>query len=321
MLSDRNYMRNPGRMAEDGLKSLWMIIIICGVFFFLLPPQAKEVMTLNTQSVQHFQWWRFITYMFVHNDFFHIFFNMWGLYIFGKEVAMTLGRTRFLSLFLISGVFGGLLWLSANWGTVAAGLGPQGHMIAMPVGVIGASGAVFGVMLAMAMINPNQQYMLIIPPMPIKCKTLIIVYALIEVISEYSNSGGNIAHLAHLGGFVGGYIFLKITCGSCIIWDPLDFLFKSSGRRAGNTPPSGWGFAGKNSSDNTEKSAPKTEFNPKKAQEFNSKTFTSQTYREEPVSPREIDRLLDKISQTGINSLSNDELACLRRAREQMKKQ
>ncbi len=303
MFSDRNYRRKSYSPSDDGFKALWLIIIACAVFFLFQNPTLERRMWLDVPDVKNMQWWRFLTYMFIHGSFWHIFFNMWGLYIFGKTVAITLGRTKFLTLYFLSGVLGGLLWLSANWESSAP--------------VVGASGAVFGVMLAMAMIDPNQEYMLLIPPMPIKCKTLIIVYGLLEIFQEYSGAKGNVAHLAHLGGFVGGYVFLKIACAQYIQWDPLAFLFKSSGARRPANPPPGWSFTG---SDNAKSAGnkDKADYDPRRPQEFNSKS--SQNYRVEPVSPREIDRLLDKISQSGINSLSPEELATLRRAREQMKK-
>ncbi len=300
MFADRNYRRRTDSSPDDAVKAIWFIILACALIFLLGRDDMILSMCLDAPDIRKMELWRLVTYMFLHANIGHIFFNMWGLYIFGKGVAIILGRKRFLSLYFISGIFGGLVWVAANWKS--------------PYPVIGASGAVFGVMLAMAMLDPNQEYLILFLPVPIKCKTLIVVYALLEIISEYSGAKGNVAHLAHLGGFVGGYIFLKAFCSQYIKWDPLAFLSAGASRRQ-SSPPPGWGFAEDKNNDK------KRDFDPRRPMDQNAKSFSSNNYRNEAVSPKEIDRLLDKISQSGINSLTADELANLRRAREQMKKQ
>jgi len=278
--------------AIEGKKALTLIIIINVVVFgfFLLQPQNPLYgdLALSAPGIQKLQLWELITYMFLHGGFFHIFFNMYTLYIFGGAVAEELGRAKFLMLYFVSGIVGGALWLSANWHS--------------EIPVVGASGAIFGVMLAMAMLNPNREYMMLFFPVPIKCKTLIIVFAVIEVLSEYGNSG-NIAHLAHLGGFVGAYFYLKLFCSRVLSWDPLDLFFAPSKPRPG-APPPGWEIH----------NPPNNHYNPK--------DIDYQSYRQDPpVSRQEIDRILDKLSQQGINSLTADETATLKKAREQLKRQ
>ncbi|MDD3118524.1 MAG: rhomboid family intramembrane serine protease [Victivallales bacterium] len=302
MFSERRYRNdsNPYRNAEEGVQAMWGIMIACGIIFLLNSEPVIQAMWLDAPDMRKFEFWRLITYMFVHGGFAHIFFNMWGLYIFGKGVAMTLGRTRFLWLYFISGIMGGLLWLLTNWDS--------------PFPVVGASGALFGVMLAMAMIYPDQQYMLLIPPIPMKCKTLVIVFGLLELLFEYSGAEGGVAHLAHLGGIVGGYIYLKLACRRYLRWDPLGFLFRRSGGSR-DSAPSGWTFV-----DGKKPSPPKENKYDRGAGAGNSRSYNSRDYRDVQVSTREIDRLLDKISRSGINSLTAEEMETLRQAREQMKR-
>lgn len=285
MLSNRKYMRNYQDNAVSGKKTLMMLIVI-NVICFLIIPQDKPLylqLALSAPGIKSMMLWQPLTYMFLHGGFGHILFNMYGLYIFGTLVAEELGRERFLALYLSSGVCGGMLWLAANWES--------------PIPVVGASGALFGVMMAMAMLNPNREYMLLFFPTPIKCKTLIIVYALLEVFSELSG-GGNIAHLAHLGGFFSAYFFIRFVCPRLVVWDPLEKLF-------GNAASKGWKV-----------------HNPSPRQEnFNPKDLNAKAYRQNAtISRQEIDRLLDKIASQGINSLTAEETAALKLARDQMKK-
>lgn len=293
MFSDRNYMKNYQDDAAAGRKTLLLLIIINAVCFLFIRPDSAQTfglyqqLALSSVGIRDMMLWQPLTYMFLHANFTHILFNMWGLYIFGGLVAEELGRRRFLFLYLSSGFSGGLLWLAANWET--------------PYPVVGASGALFGVMLAMAMLNPNREYLLLLFPTPIKCKTLIIVYALIEIFSEFSGTQGNIAHLAHLGGFVSAYFFIRVAVPHLIAWDPLSFLTPT---RSSAAPPPGW---------KVHSATGKT---------FDPKNLDAHNYRKDvPVSRQEIDRLLDKIATQGINSLTPDETAALKRAREQLKRQ
>jgi len=291
-----NYQDN----AIAGKKALTLIIIINVVIFgfFALQPNNPLYgnMALSAPDIRNLKLWELVTYMFLHGGFFHIFFNMYSLYIFGVPVAEELGRVRFLLLYFISGIVGGGLWLTANWES--------------PVPVIGASGAVFGVMMAMAMLYPNREYMMLFFPVPIKSKTLIIVFAAIEIISEYGNVGGNVAHLAHLGGFVAAYFYLRLFCAPLVAWDPLDFFFPSSRKSA----PSGWQVHNP--------PPPSGNGNGNGNGKFDPKNVDFGSYRQDPpISRHEIDRILDKLAAQGINSLTKDETETLKKAREQLKRQ
>lgn len=143
--------------------------------------------------------WTMVTYMFLHspNQFTHILFNMLGLYFTGPRVEMRLGSQRFFVLYMISGISGALLSF------VFAPYSP----------IIGASGAVFGVMLAYARFWPRDKF-LIWFVIPVEARWLILGYALYSVWSGYNGSRGGVADFAHLGGFVGAFLYLQYLAHS-----------------------------------------------------------------------------------------------------------
>lgn len=277
MLGDRSYMRFRDDYAEHARKAMqavWAIIgINIAVFLLNIGENGALYLWANEYKFQPYQ---LVTYMFFHDGFGHIFFNMYGLYLFGSMVAPILGRNRFLILYFISGIGGALLHLAANWGA------------RFPT--VGASGALFGVMMAVAMLRPNTEIFLLFIPVPIKVKTLVIVYAVLEILS--SGRLDNIAHLAHLGGFVGAYLYLILFCKRDVVWSLKD-LFK-----------------------NIKANQPET-FD-RHAPADSSKANAAGEPEIKHVSQKEIDRLLDKISEEGINSLTDFERAELQFFREQM---
>jgi membrane associated rhomboid family serine protease len=239
-----------------------------GQLFQVQSDQMTELLALVSFKVRAGEWYRLLGHMFLHGGFWHLAFNMWGLYLFGSLLEKRIGSYQFVLLYLISGLAGAGFWLLANWNS--------------DIPCIGASGALFGVLVGAALFFPDLQLMLLFPPIPMKLRTFAIVYALLEIFLEFSGGAGGIAHIVHLGGFVGGYVFLRVTHGADLAWDPLAFL---GGRRRGLYDVGG------------------TVFSPPE------------------VSQDELDRLLDKISSQGINALSEEEMATLRRAREAMRRQ
>lgn len=143
------------------------------------------------------EWWRYVTYLFCHGGALHLGLNMWALFLFGPVVERSVGKLVFALLYLTAGILGAVLWMSL-----------QGHELAL---LIGASGAVYGVVGAAIALYPMQRVILMIPPMPVKLRTLgwmLLVFELAMLLNPKSP----IAHLAHLGGyFVGlGFIFAPL---------------------------------------------------------------------------------------------------------------
>lgn len=136
--------------------------------------------------------WTIITYMFLHGSLTHILFNMIGLYFFGPRVEERLGSRQFLWLYGLSGIAGALL----------------SSVFAPRVAIIGASGAVFGVMLAFAMYWPHDR-IYIWGVLPVPARVLVIVMAALALYSGFTGSRGGVADFAHVGGFVGAWLYLR----------------------------------------------------------------------------------------------------------------
>lgn len=154
--------------------------------------------------------WRVVTYQFLHANFIHLFFNMFGLYMFGGMVEQYLGRKKFLSFYLLCGIGGGLLYLILV-GLAVLGVPLPGTLAQTTIGtpLIGASAGVFGVIIACAKISPNQSVMLIFPPIPLKLKWLAYGYVAVaayNLISGGNNAGGD---AAHIGGAIAGFFFIR----------------------------------------------------------------------------------------------------------------
>lgn len=165
----------------------------------------------------NFQWYQLVTSMFLHGSLMHLFMNMFALWMFGRMLEYDLGSKRFLIYYMITGVGAGLMQLGVTWIEVsslhqAVAAGTESPMLlASRIGAvtIGASGAVFGVLLAFGMMHPNSIIMLLIPPIPIKAKYFVIGYGVIELAMGITGTQVGVAHFAHVGGMLWGFILLR----------------------------------------------------------------------------------------------------------------
>ncbi len=280
MLSDRDYMNHrrggfgnrPGDPDGPGISPIPLIIITNIIVFILqsIQPNATGDLALSSPGLTDGKYWQLITHMFAHAGLGHIFFNMYVLFIFGSIMYSQMGNNKFLLLYFISGLTGAGLWLAFSWGS--------------PIPILGASGCVMGVVLATAMFYPDLQILFFFI-VPMRLRALAILLIIVDSLGSFSARSG-IAHLAHLGGCLGAYVFIKIAMRDQIRWDPL-FFFSRKHRnplftKNLKTKKEGWHF---------EKTG---------------------------VSQKDLDRILDKISYEGINSLTDEEMDVLRRAREDM---
>ncbi len=145
--------------------------------------------------------WQVVTYAFMHGSLTHIFFNMFGLWMFGSELERVWGGKRYLQFY-----FASLL--------AAAGMQLIVTMIlGSPYPTVGASGALFGLLLAFGMMFPNRTIMLIIPPIPMKAKTFVIIFGGLELFFGVTGTQQGVAHFAHLGGMLGGYLMIRYWRG------------------------------------------------------------------------------------------------------------
>ena len=142
--------------------------------------------------------WQVITYSFLHGNSLHIAVNMLGLYMFGSEVERVLGSRRYVTYYFVSV----LAAAAAQLVTSALSPGP-----AIPT--VGASGGVFGLLLAYGMFFPRRIVMLIFPPIPMQARFFVFVYAAIELYLGVTGTQAGVAHFAHLGGMAGGWLMLR----------------------------------------------------------------------------------------------------------------
>jgi membrane associated rhomboid family serine protease len=145
--------------------------------------------------------WQLATYAFLHGSMGHIFFNMLGLWMFGADLERLWGPKRYIQYYTASVLAAGVsqLALSALLGSLAP--------------TIGASGGIFGLLLAFGMMFPNRQIMLLIPPIPMKAKVFVAIYGAIELFLGVWNPYGGVAHFAHLGGMLGGFLMIQYWRG------------------------------------------------------------------------------------------------------------
>ncbi|TFH37783.1 MAG: rhomboid family intramembrane serine protease [Bacteroidia bacterium] len=184
-----------------------------------------------------FEPYQFITHMFMHGGITHIFFNMFALFIFGRVLETVWGPKRFFIYYIVTGLGAALvheLVIGVQYAKVASILTPEQMQMVIErgadlvkqnmtftdpamrqmnnlinVSTVGASGAVFGILLAFGVLFPNTQLMLLFPPIPIKAKWLVIGYGGLELYLAITQPGSNIAHAAHLGGMIFGYILIR----------------------------------------------------------------------------------------------------------------
>jgi membrane associated rhomboid family serine protease len=148
-----------------------------------------------------FRPWQPFTYMFMHGGWDPVIFNMFTLWMFGRFIEMDMGSRRFLIYYLICGVGAGLIQLAVGAITGAP----------LNVPTVGASGAIYGLLLAFAMLHPNDIIMPLIPPIPMKAKWAVLVFCGIELFLGIRGSifsADNVAHFAHLGGALFGFLLL-----------------------------------------------------------------------------------------------------------------
>ena len=195
--------------------SVTQALIIVNVLVFALCLLGKQEFFFNlcaytwVDAVEHAQVWRFVTYQFLHANMMHILFNMWALYFFGPPVENFFGPRRYLAFYLLCGVAGALfssLLAGLGWYSTGISLGDAG-MWTMPweyVPLVGASAAIYGVMVAVAFLYPRVEISLLFPPITLSMRSfalLVMGIAVATVLFNWSNAGGE---AGHLGGILMG---------------------------------------------------------------------------------------------------------------------
>lgn len=155
----------------------------------------------------YFHYWQIITHMFMHGGFMHIFFNMYTLLIFGMVLERTIGPKKFLLFYMVTGLGAAALHTGVEYLQTLNEV-PVLYERLLYTPTLGASGAVYGVLLGYAMLYPNNVLTLIFPPISLKAKWMVLIFALIELATGIFGTADGVAHFAHLGGMFFGWLLI-----------------------------------------------------------------------------------------------------------------
>lgn len=159
-----------------------------------------------------FRPWQILTHMFMHGGFWHIFFNMYTLLMFGIVLERALGTKRFLIFYFVTGLGAAALHTGVEWiqdQVFIANGAHIAHQILMNTPTLGASGAIYGVLIGYAMCYPNSRLTLLFPPVTLTAKWFVIIFAIIELGTGVSGIQDGVAHFAHLGGMLFGWLLIR----------------------------------------------------------------------------------------------------------------
>lgn len=164
------------------------------LYFALWPPQGQSL----HPDYPAFHVWQLLTYGFLHGGWAHLFFNMFAVYMFGSDIERLFGSRRYLVYYLLCVIGAALMHLIV---TSVAGR--------LPAQVVGASGGVFGLLLAFGMAFPRRMLMLIFPPIPMPAWLFVTLYGIFELVMGVTQTASGIAHFAHLGGMATGFVIIR----------------------------------------------------------------------------------------------------------------
>lgn len=209
----RGFMSN----VPTAVKNLIIINVLVMIMTSLNENFMYEKFALFYPTSPFFHWWQPLTHMFMHGGFWHLFFNMYTLFIFGSVLERVWGTKKFLIFYFVTGfgaalVHTGVEWIQMQyWMTQAA----EGSMTALNsihalkvTPTVGASGAIYGLLMGYAMLYPDSIMSLVFPPISMKAKWFVLIFAGIELLTGVTGTGGRIAHFAHLGGLIFGFILI-----------------------------------------------------------------------------------------------------------------
>lgn len=220
-MSYYSYQNRGGFMSNipTAVKNIIIINVLVMIMTSLNGDLMYEKFALFYPTSPFFHWWQPLTHMFMHGGFWHLFFNMYTLYIFGTVLERVWGTKKFLIFYFVTGIGAAAIHTCVEWIQMQHWLveAAQGSMAAQAsihalkmTPTVGASGAIYGVLMGYAMLYPDSVLTLIFPPISLKAKWFVLIFAGIELLTGVTGTGGGIAHFAHLGGLIFG--FLLIMC-------------------------------------------------------------------------------------------------------------
>lgn len=300
---ERQYYRDPSDGGGGGLFArlsghsvvAWLLGINAAVFVLdlILGGGRRTQFELSTwgqftveDAIYHFQVWRWLTYQFLHGGFFHLLFNMIALFFFGPLMEQWWGSRRFLAFYLICGVSGAAIYsliVLLMPGLIFDVTALQARAPAA-VPVVGASGAIFGILIGAAVLFPHQRVMLLFPPIPMSLRTLALIIlgiAVLSLLTGTPNAGGE---AAHLGGAALGWLLVRRPH-----W--LDWADRLGLERA----------------------------SPERLRQKHQQGRVQRRRQKEAEEAAEVDRILDKVKNQGLHSLTKREKKILNRATERQR--
>ncbi len=209
----RGFLRN----VPTAVRNIILINALVMVMIFLNEDFMIRTFALFYPTSWFFKPWQCVTHMFMHGGFWHLFFNMYTLFIFGSVLERVWGAKKFLLFYFLTGlgaalVHTGVEWLEMQHWMADAAAGSQAaaqaiHNLKMTP-TVGASGAIYGVLMGYAMLYPDSVLTLIFPPISMKAKWFVLIFGAIELLTGITGTGGGIAHFAHLGGLIFGFLLI-----------------------------------------------------------------------------------------------------------------
>lgn len=203
--------------VPTAIKNIIIINVLIMIMTSLNENFMYETFALFYPTSPFFHWWQPVTHMFMHGGFWHLFFNMYTLYIFGSVLERVWGTKKFLIFYFVTGIGAALIHTGVEWiqmqsymSQAAEGSGAALsaiHAVKMTP-TVGASGAIYGVLMGYAMLYPDSVLTLIFPPISMKAKWFVLIFAGIELLTGVTGTGGGIAHFAHLGGLIFGFLLI-----------------------------------------------------------------------------------------------------------------
>lgn len=292
MLADRIYMRAPDHRPVSAVN----VLIAVNIILFAVQTVAEgfnaravaKYFYLSPTGLGNGYFWQLITFQFLHANLWHLAMNMVGLYMFGRMIESTLGRTTFLRIYLLSGLGGGVVQVAG--GMLWDHLGGS---------VVGASAGVFGLIAGFAVLNPNETFSLYFIPFDLQAKWLLFIQLAGSIFGMIYPDSGHVAHAAHLGGMIMGMVYIRWGVRAEQAWSSL---------RRYRPPPM------------RKPVLVATVNSPRVVPWKKAKVVHKEELSPEEFITREVDPILDKINAHGINSLTERERKILEAARNKIKK-
>lgn len=203
--------------VPTAVKNIIIINALIMVMTALNKTFMYETFALFYPTSPFFHWWQPVTHMFMHGGFWHLFFNMYTLFIFGTVLERVWGTKKFHVFYFVTGLGAALIHTGVEWIQMQSWLGAAAdgspaalasiHAMKMTP-TVGASGAIYGVLMGYAMLYPDSMLTLLFPPISLKAKWFVLIFAAIELLTGVTGTGGGIAHFAHLGGLIFGFALI-----------------------------------------------------------------------------------------------------------------